>query len=961
MLFSKYIKKIFIAFLLVSSIPSFSNDVGRRNELIKVIDLELKEVTRLNKQTRTSNPDLLLRMAELLLEKARLVKEVENSKFVQLDSEKRKNIDKKRFFDQSNRYFVQAQKTCQLILKKFPRFKGKSDVYYIMAYNAKEFQQDKKAQTYFSRSVKSSKKTSFTSTRSKVALAEIYFNQGQYKKAIPLYENAFRNKKFRDKWYTKDSYNLAWSYYRSGRKKRAISLMREAYKLSKSPKYVDMSFSIERDLAYFYTDSGRVSQAVSFYKSIGKNIASNLLKVSTYLMNRGKYSQAEKTLKQALNYKVSEEEEIKINIKLLSLYERFGKYHSHQRVSKTLLKYYEQKKLNPEQVKVLEYQLKRTSGIIQKQVGGKQYKKQKKVLYSKAKLAVGYFGLLSAFDPLNAYKYSFLGAETYFAAGMNNSAVKAYSESLKHAQDIKNEKYIKLSNEGMMAALGGKNISAKSKNKYIEVAYLNSLRENPRSKQADKIYQRLFGLYFAKGDIPSSEKTLLSYKNNFPRNHTTQEAMLAKIMDHYKKKGDIAGIKAWVSRINAGDFKVSSKYAKKVKMTVLTMQFENVENATSKGDKKKALALYVALYKDPTTDEEAKKNAAYNIATLFHELGDTHRSYGWSKRALSHMTSKNVKKFQGSFLVIANDLFNHQKIAESVDLYSSVLDKLCKERSSNKAVFLKNAVVVALANDNESKARDVLDSAYRCNISTAKLDEMELEFLNYEVEKKSWTSAIKQVEKLSRTASVYPDLIHPLGKVRNAYLAAGRVSSARGIEKDILNYYSKIRNKKGLQLEALDEVALIRVQGLERKVSQLKGFELSFPDSKFNSLLKKKFAILDSLTSEAIGIMSVGSGKGIIKSYSILVSTYNHLISEIDRFTPPGKSPEYLNSFKSSMKNLIKPLLAKVSDFKKEATKQIHSNKILSHDNKEILFGESFSPEFILRNNGVLMDKGGHR
>ena len=141
----------------------------------------------------------------------------------------------------------------------------------------------------------------------------------------------------------------------------------------------------------------------------------------------------------------------------------------------------------------------------------------------------------------------------------------------------------------------------------------------------------------------------------------------------------------------------------------------------------------------------------------------------------------------------------------------------------------------------------------------------------------------------------------------------------------------------------------------------LEGFELSFPDKKFNELLQKKFAILDSLTSEAIGIMSVGSGKGIIKSYSILVSTYNHLISEIDRFTPPGKSPEYLNSFKSSMKNLIKPLVAKVSDFKKEATKQIHSNKILSHNNKEILFGENFSPEFILRNTGVLMDKGGHR
>lgn len=961
MLFRQLFKTFLICILLTSSLSSLGNNDSRRKELVKVIDLELKEVTRLNKQTRTSNPDLLLRMAELLLEKARLVKELENSRFVQLDPAKRQKIDKRKYFSNSNNYFIQAQKTCQLILKKFPRFKGKSDVYYIMAYNAKEFQQDKKAQTYFSRSVKSSKKTSFTSTRSKIALAEIYFNQGQYKKAIPLYENAFRNKKFRDKWYTKDSVNLAWSYYRNGNEKRAISLMRDAYKLSKNPKYIDMSFSIERDLAYFYTDSGRVDQAVRFYKSIGKNIASNLLKVSTYLISRGKYSPAEKTLKQALNYKVSDEEDIEINIKLLNLYERFGKYYKHLTVSKLLLKYYEQKKLNAEQVKVLEYQMKRISGIVQKQVSGKQYKKQKKTLQSKAKLAVGYFSLLAQFDPLNAYKYSFLGAETYFAAGMNNSAVEGYAESLKHAQDINNAKYVKLSNEGMMAALGGKNISKKSKDKYIEIAYINSLRQDNKSKQADKIYQRLFGLYFDRGDIPSCEKTLISYKNSFPRNFSTQEAMLARIMEHYKKKGDLNGVKSWVLKINAGEFRVTPKFAKKVKLAMLTMQFENVEKASSKGDKKQALALYVHIYKDPTSDDGAKQNASYNIATLFHELGDTYRSYGWTKRALSHMSSRNVKKFQGSFLVIANGLFDHQKNRESVEIYSLVLDKLCRERSSNKSVFLKNAVVVSLANGDGDKAREILDGAYRCNISTAKIDELELDILEYEIEKKNWTSALKQIEKLSRSKGVYAKLIHPLGRIRNAYLAAGRVSNARSIERDILKYYSQVRNKRSFELEALDEVAMIKIENVERRVEQFKRIELAFPDKKFNSLLQKKFQALDGLTSAAVKTMDIGSGKGIVKVYKILIDAYSHLINEINNFTPPGKSAEYVSTFKKSMSNLVRPLMAKTSDFKKEAMTQIKTSKILSEDNSSILFGDGFVPEFVLRNNGVMMDRGGQR
>lgn len=961
MLFKKIIKSLFLGLIMLSAVESFSNEATRRAELIKVIDLELKEVTRLNKQTRTSNPDLLLRMAELLLEKARIIKEVENDKFINLSSEKRRRVNKKKFFSQSNKYFSSAQRTCQLILKKFPRFSGKSDVYYIMAYNAKEFQQEKKAQQYFSRSVKSSKKTSFTSTRSKIALAEIYFNNGQYSKAIPLYENAFRNNKYRDKWYTKDSVNLAWSYYRVGKKSSAIRKMREAYKLSKNKKYIDMSYSIERDLAYFYTDSGRVKQAVGFYKSIGKNIASNLLKVSTYLMSRGKYSQAEKTLKQALNYKVSENEDIEINMKLLSLYEKFGKYHRHHKVSKTLMSYHKQNKLNPEQVKVLEYQMKRVSGIVQKQVSGKQYKKQKKTLRSKARLAVGYFALLSEYDPLNAYKYTFLGAETFFAAEMNNSAVEEYSNSLKRAQDINNDKYIKLSNEGMIAALAGKNISKKSKDKYIEVAYLNSLREDPRSKNADKIYQRLFSLYYDKKDIPSCEKTLLSYKKNFPRNSKTQEVMLAKIMDHYKKKNDVAGIKAWVSRINAGEFKVTPKFAKKVKMTMLTMQFESVEKATTKGDKKKALALYIQIYKDPTTDSGAKENASYNIATLFHELGDTYRSYGWTKRALSHMSSKHVKKFQGSFLVIANDLFNHQKDKESVDIYSAVLDKICLQRTSNKTVFLKNAVVVSLASGDGDRARKILDDAYRCKISTSKIDELELDILDYEIEKKNWSSAIRQIEKLSRAKKLYKHLIYPLGRIKNAYMAAGRVSNARNIEQQILKYYSQIRNKKSLELEALDEVALIKVARVERRVQELNSIELSFPDTKFNGLLKRKFQALDRLTTDAVKTMSIGSGKGIIKAYTILINAYQSVIREISNFTPPGKSPEYISTFKKSMGNLVGPLQKKASDFKREALGQIKRNKILSENNKSILFGNEFIPEFVLGNSGVIMDKGGQR
>jgi hypothetical protein len=49
----------------------------RRKQIIEIIDEELDEITRLSREVRGKNPDYLLRMAELNLEKARLWREKE--------------------------------------------------------------------------------------------------------------------------------------------------------------------------------------------------------------------------------------------------------------------------------------------------------------------------------------------------------------------------------------------------------------------------------------------------------------------------------------------------------------------------------------------------------------------------------------------------------------------------------------------------------------------------------------------------------------------------------------------------------------------------------------------------------------------------------------------------------------------------------------------------------------------
>ena len=105
-----------------------SNNEGKRSNLIKVIDEELKEIIRMTKQTGGKNPTLLLRLAELYFEKARLIKESENQKYLSLSSKQRRNSKKASFFNKSRKNFQKAQKAAKFILKKY------SLLYYLFSF-----------------------------------------------------------------------------------------------------------------------------------------------------------------------------------------------------------------------------------------------------------------------------------------------------------------------------------------------------------------------------------------------------------------------------------------------------------------------------------------------------------------------------------------------------------------------------------------------------------------------------------------------------------------------------------------------------------------------------------------------------------------------------------------------------------------------------------------------------------
>ncbi len=952
-------KNILLIFLILSFIPlqfAIADVEQRRAELIRILDEELKEVTRLNKQTKGNRPDLMLRMAQVLLEKGRLLKDFENQKYLEIPPTERLKLNKDEQFKESRRYFDQAQKTVVVLFKKFSNFEEKADAYYILAYNAKELKQEEQSQKYFQKVLSESRGDTLVADKSKIALAEIYFNKGSFDKSLNYYESSLKTK--RDKWWTKDAFNLAWCYYKVGKLDKAISTMNETYELSKNAKYIDMSKSVERDIALFFTEAGRPQDAVAFYKKNGKSVADVMLKVGRYLKLQGKFSSAEKTLNEGLQNKQIDKEEIELNLELLGLYEKFGRDDKHLDACRTLAKYFEKGLLTAEQVDILRFNTKKMSAHFQQQVVKKTYTHLPDTEAKKAAAANEYFMIEAKLDPILSQISYFHAGETLFSMGKFDEAIPYYAEAIKLSQKNNDKKTESLAGTSLLVSLG-KNVKKETSQKYMIPAYEGYLAVNPKSEKSNAVYQRLFSAQMEKKQIADAEKVLMNYKTAFPNENETQEKMLAQVMDYYKAQGDKASLFAWAKKVDSNEFKVSPEYASKVKALVMGMQFEKVESANTKGDKKGALDGYMQIFQSPDSDVESKKMAAYNIAVLNYQTGDFKEMYVWADRASNLMSANDIMRFEKDFILFSTDLFQRRQFAVSAALSEKNFDKVCSTSSPNKKVFFKNANVIYLAEKEFDKSKALLNKGAKCGIPSEIILAGQLDHLNELAASNKWGSYSEVIKALESAKNIWPNLIYPSSLLANELESMGRLDDVKKVQAKMMSYYEvSVKQKSAIPLEALDAISYIRLASVEEKIKELAAIKLEFPEAEYNKNLKNKLIKLDQLTSEAISIAEMGSGIGIVRAYKLIVTAHEAIHDEIVAFVPPGKSEAYVTSFKASMNKVSDPIANQAKDYRETAIKRIEKESILSSDNTWFLVKNnfSFSPEYYSNRGAVLMD-----
>ena len=955
------LKALFLTLLFSSQLVIGASIDQRRSEILRIVDEELSEVNRLAQQQDFRSPDTILRISELNLEKARLWKEVENEKYLAIDPEQRRNVDRKSYFKKSEDLFENANKYAQMVVQKFPNYKDIGEVYYILAYNLKELGKYEDSQKYFRLAAGKTNPNSQISFKSKLALADSLYNSHKYEEAIPLYEASLS--KVKEKWWTKDAFNLAWCYYRVKNYDRAISLMKEIYNKSGDPKFINMRNSVERDIGIFYVDANQVDEAVKFYNSIKINYTEQFIKIASAVITQGKFAQADLILQKAVKFEKNRERKIMIYLTQLDLFDKYGKVDSHLEVSKELLKLHQQKALDEEDFKKFSFHVNKKAAELQKTTASDTYKEVPKVRKLKAEQSIAYFDIASQLNPAEKAEKIFFQGETAYAAGDFNKALNLYLQSFDIALVNKDKKIISQSLEGMLSSLSQKGMEGKASEKFYGPVYTRYLKVDQKSERASSIYLKLFNTQIDSGDYAGAEKTLSEFAQNFPSDLNTQEGMLAKIMEHYRQKKDYSKVKGFIADINSGKYKVSKKYADALRSLMTKIQIEGVQQSLEKGQKDVALRGYHQIFDNPESTPKAKTNAAYNLAVLYYELGDSTQSYNWALKAIDEMDEPDVLKFSDSLLSISAGFFLRQNFEMSADLSHKVLKRLCKQNSSNKNIAFKNAVFISLANSDLDKALEIKSMGKECLLPDQVISEVSFELLKDLQKAKSWERFEQELIELELNSRNWPMLIKPLDEIRKVYVNLGDSNRANEYDQKIWKFYNQSKAQKlEIPVEALDLISfrlLGKVAEMRQKISEVK---LQFPENEFNNILKKKLQQLDQLSSQVNEIQKTGSGRGIVDAYKYVIEAYEELGNEVRAFTPEGKGPEYVETFKKAMEEVYKPLIASAQKFRGEIKKLIIDNKILSLNNFNVIQGqESNYKRYRTLKDAVLMDRGGKR
>lgn len=912
-------------------------------KLQELIDKEIRVISAVNK----IGPGLRYRLLALKTEKIKLSKEKENQLFLDHSVSGKTNGPKDSYFRGSKSEAKAVEREAMALMKAYPKFNYTADLLYMLALNDRDYLEGKNVERYLLGALKKAPGGSPLIHATKTSLAEYYYNEKQYAKALRFYEDVLRNK--HDEWASKHTTNAAWCYFKEQQYPKSVDLLEESFFLSKDKRYIDVSEQTLEAMSVFYVRAGMIDRGIAFYlKNAGNQRVTYLLKLAKRATDQGLFNETKNTLDNALRVAVANKsisEQMDVRLTELEIYRTFKRHDLFYVAAKDIYRLNKVAKLDTDKKQEAIDKIKELVGYLQIRVSRNSKVGVKDYDPAELTQTINYFSILSGLDPESRDQYAFYQGETYFSVGKWMNAANAYVRALNTSIKItkfeyqreleakkaktKSKKEIKIDFTDTRLALKRKIMDsllavlehgefAPAKEQALSLyAYKNHVLLWPRDERSQVIYPKLFNIYFAQKKYDDAHWTIDAYNKNYPEDIEKQRQMFTLVLDHYMNAKDTKKVAHWIRRLEGGYLAFSKDTIIKATILLGNILFEGYNALDKAGKKDQALAGYTSLYANPQNPMKIKANAALNSSILAGQLGRAQESYDWMLKSQAVMGKEDALKNAPKYDALAETYALEGDFKLGAIAAHKNLRFLCSQTSSVKSDLYRRGIEYAivlhdiklafetwkLADDCAIDVKEKMGAAKQMVLFSAKMrDHRYLEALHQVL---GGVSELVSVFALSYY-DLYWDSVFTGSANSTAYM------------KRLEDYLSHPDMPSDIRANINSMKAGEKLVAKIRRLNKFKFTDAPvFAEDQFNSELEAHFLTLKKLSDEAAPLIKSKEIEVGISMYEALIETSQNLEKAILAYTPRGVPPEFVEGFKTQMKSIAAELTGRSDDLKK--------------------------------------------
>ena len=927
--------KLIIILTFIFTMSSFAKSEMKRNaKLFSMISKEIKSI----KKVRNRGPNLEYRLLELYTENLKIMKTIETQKFLK---NKNTKLNKRHFFKKSLLLNNKVERLGLKITKRWKNYRSNAAIYYTLALNERDFNNSRNTEKYLIKSLRVAQAGSPIVHHIKTTLAEIYYNDKKYSKAVRLYKDVITN--LGDEWFAKHHYNYSWCLLKTKRISMALGKMLKAFKYSKNPRYVSVESQVLDAISIFYIQNNKIKEGTKFYIENVKEPAEYITKFATRAQTTKKYETVkailDKGVQSAINKKQEPELVLYYNYQL-EFYRSFKRVGKHLKTTKKLTQLFKKSHLKGEELEESIQKIKSYVGYLQIKLSRNM--KISIEEYDKSLLTntLSYFNQLQIIHVKDKTRYIYLQGETLFSVGEFKRAYKKYALTLEILKKTKrkeifaakklekkpvltwDDKFAKKIVNSLLASLEKFEENGLSDIRYKTYVFSNHLNIWPKDKKSRLIYPKLFSIYFKKKDMKKAIQVISDYNANFPIDIKSQKGMFAKVFDNYVHNKDIKRITHWINEFNKGFLGYEQQYIKKATIILGSLLFKNIDKLLDSGKNNLALSEYNTIINNKQYPNKIITQATFRSALVHLKLLKTKSSYKLIVKSFKLDKTNELFKETKVISNIVDELALAQDFNRALSLSYRTLKKFCKQKYIEKKEVYKKSIQFSFIENNYRAIKKLNKIAYKCNIKKS---------LSNKIARNQAQLFTLQgnIKGLNRIKKLYPNQV---SKKMISSVAENKYWYFLGEEK--LSMAKKMKNLMSIN----SSKSVSTINNYNTLKADLSLVEFNFTTTKFDGQIFSKevessMTRIQRITKDAQSVQKEGHPV-ITPKVSILISEqYKKLVSSIRSFRPFGFNKKETQMFMKQLNPLIANLQSEQENFFKSAQNTTNTNTILSYEN----------------------------